>query len=129
HRLLKQARLRVAGRHRALENVQLMCVHPDPGECAGPVGIVGQLDEMSFNHVLPVPGHVVQLRVALKELERRVDDRPALVMMRVSGTYRGWSVGAAVRVAGRTGFGALDALLLDAAVIDHSQRVALTTLL
>src|SRR5215475_1168089 len=55
-RLLKQARLRITLWDRALHDVKLVSVHADVRESARLIGIVGQLYEMTFNHVLPFPG-------------------------------------------------------------------------
>ena|SRR5687767_13474425 len=75
------------------------------------------------------PARVIQLGVALKEFARGIHNRPSLVMMRVPGAECGWGVGAAVRVAGRTRLPTLDALLIDAAVMDNRRQVPLTSLL
>jgi len=69
---------------------------------------------VSFDHVLPFPRQVVEPGVTLQQLERRVHDRAALVVVRVAGTERGWRIRAAVGVAGRAGLGALEPHLFDA---------------
>src|SRR6266702_8215590 len=102
HRLLKQARLRVSFRHRALHDIELVFMHRDIGEGAGLIGVVGQLYEVSFNHVLPFPSETCQLGVPLKELERRIYDRPSLILLPVPGTDDGAGVCTALLVAGRT---------------------------
>src|SRR5262245_60398502 len=48
-RLLKQTRLGVSLRNRALEDIQLVLMHRDIGKGTGLIGVVRQLDEMSFN--------------------------------------------------------------------------------
>src|SRR5438093_7774845 len=48
-RLLKQRRLGVACRHGTLDDVQLVFVHVDSGERSGLIGVVRDLDLMSFH--------------------------------------------------------------------------------
>src|SRR6267142_4489247 len=92
HRLLKQSRFRISLRHRALHDIQLVLVHRDVGKGAGLIGVVGQLYEVSFNHVLPFPVETCQFGVPLEELERRIYDRPSLILLPVPGTDGGWGV-------------------------------------
>ena len=80
---------------------------------------------MSFNHVLPFPSETCQLGVPLKEFERRIHDRPSLILLPVPGTDDGAGVCTALLVAGRTRLGTLDALLFEAGVIDNGHRVVL----
>ena len=102
-------------------------MHRDVGEGAGLIGIVGQLYEMSFDHVLPLPSQACQLGVPLKQLEGRINDRPSLILLPVPGTDGGAGVRTALSVPGRTRLGTLNALLFEAGVIDDGHRVMLAT--
>src|SRR5207247_1902973 len=79
----------------------------------------------SFDHILPFPCKTRQLRVALKQLERRVYDGSALILLPVPLADRAGIGSAALLVAGRTGLRSLDALLFETTVIHDSQRVML----
>ena len=65
--LLKQPRLRVTRRHRSLNNVELVFVQINAGEGAGFIGVVGQLQLISFHQVYGIPHKARQLGVALHQ--------------------------------------------------------------
>src|SRR5439155_15298615 len=102
HRLLEQSRLRVAFRHRAFHDVELVLVHADVSKRAGLIAAVGQLYEMSFNHVLPFPIETCQFGLALKELERRINNRSPLILLPVTGADDADIISTALLVTGGT---------------------------
>src|SRR4029453_15837288 len=75
NRLLEEARLRIAGGHRAFEDVQLVLVHVDGGRGARLVRVVRHVDHRAFDQVDVVPAEVCDFGVALHELPLRVGRR------------------------------------------------------
>src|SRR5262249_3410941 len=125
HRLLKQPRFRITLGDRALHDVKLVFVHADVCEGARLIGIVCQLYEMTFNHVLPFPGKTGYLRVTLEKPECRVDNRSALILLPIRRTDHRRGICATLRVARRTRLRSLHGLLFDTGVIHNSQRIML----
>src|SRR2546425_13144548 len=78
-RLLKQPRLRVTGRHGALDNIELVLVHVDPGKGTGLIGVVRELKLMSFDEVDGIPDQAREPGVALHESPRGIDNRSSQV--------------------------------------------------
>src|SRR5262249_57104862 len=102
-----------------------MFVHADVGKGTGLIGVIGQLYEMSFNHVLPFPSETCEFRIALKELECRVDNGSALILPPISGADHTDIIPTALLVTRRACLGTLDTLLFETTVINNGHRVAL----
>jgi hypothetical protein len=79
-RLVEEAGLRISLRHRPLEDVQLVLAHCDERHRPRLIGVVGQMDLVTFDEILPVPQVMRDRRVTLDELERRIHKRPADVL-------------------------------------------------
>src|SRR6267142_5663686 len=130
-RLVEEAGLGIALWHRPLEDVEPVLPHCD--KCHRPrlVGAIGQVDLVAFDQILPVPEIVRDRRVALDELERRVDERAANVVYRIRRADRRERPAALPLTwlgAGRTFGLPLETLLLDAVVVDNGHRVVLLAL-
>src|SRR5262245_31308872 len=120
-RLLKQARLRITRGHGALDDVELVLVHVDPGERAGLVRVVRELELMSFDEVDGIPDEARHHGVALHEPPGCVDDRSADVSLPVPLVARGSQTGLGAR---RTRLRFLREYALRLTVIDDGHRVA-----
>src|SRR5258705_1842387 len=130
-RLVEEAGLGIALWHRPLEDVEPLHTHRHKRYGPRLVSAIGQVDLVAFDEIVPVPEVVRDRRVALHELERRVDERAANVVYEFRGANRRERPAALPLTwlgAGRTFGLPLETLLLDAVVVDNGHRVVLLAL-
>src|SRR6266550_1787128 len=124
-RLLEQPRLRRARRHGCLEDIETILVHVDRDEGTGFIGVVRELDLMSFDEILHSPPELRHLDVPCQDPLRRKVDGAAYVVLPGPGTL------STVVIRSRTGalrvrvalLGSLRVYALGVGVIDHRDGV------